>query len=99
MPKRILPVSATTVTSDVPVVDRKILHLLPPQRVVGSDQIAPLQYRLEDAARLLAVSKRTLERWIQQGRASATGRSKLRRMEYSEILRLLNELRREGEAA
>lgn len=75
------------------------LRLLPPQRVAESSQLAPLQYTLKDAARLLAVSKRTLERWIYQGRASATGRGKLRRIEYAEILRLLEDLRREGEAA
>lgn len=75
------------------------LRMLPPQRVADSDQIAPLQYRLKDAARLLAISQRTLEKWIQKGRISATGRGKLRRVEYAEILRVLEELRQEGEAA
>lgn len=80
---------------------KPVLRMLPPQRVADSEQIAPLQYNIKDAARLLAVSKRTLERWIEQGRVSATGRkgSKLRRVEYTEILRVLDELRREGEAA
>lgn len=78
---------------------KPMLRMLPPQRVADSDQIAPLQYRLKDAARLLAISQRTLEKWIQRGRISATGRGKLRRVEYAEILRVLDELRREGEVA
>lgn len=75
---------------------KPVLHMLPPQKVAGADQIAPLQYRLRDAARLLAVSERTLQKWIARGRLKATGSGKLRRVEYAEILRILDELRSEG---
>jgi excisionase family DNA binding protein len=77
---------------------KPVLRMLPPQRVADSDQIAPLQFQLKDAARLLAISNRTLQRWIKEGRMSATGRGKLRRVEYAELLRVLEELRRDGRA-
>jgi hypothetical protein len=50
-----------------------ILRLLPPQRVADTDQVAPLQYSINDTARLLAVSRRTIERLIARGELASVG--------------------------
>jgi excisionase family DNA binding protein len=63
-----------------------ILRLLPPQRVVDSDQVAPLQYSIVDTARLLAVSRRTVERLITQGELATVGRGRLKRVPYDSIV-------------
>jgi excisionase family DNA binding protein len=63
-----------------------VLRMLPPQKVAGSDQIAPLQYKIKDAARLLSVSPRTVERLLAAGELASVGRGKLRRIPYESIL-------------
>lgn len=63
-----------------------ILRLLPPQKVAGSDQIAPLQYKIEDTARLLSVSRRTVERLIACGELATVGTGRLRRVPYDSIV-------------
>lgn len=75
-----------------------ILRMLPPQRVADSEQVAPLQYKIEDTARLLSVSRRTVERLIAQGELETVGRGKLRRVLYSSILAYI-ERHRNDEAA
>jgi excisionase family DNA binding protein len=72
-----------------------ILRLLPPQRVADSDQIAPLQYRIEDAARLLSISRRTIQRLIARGELETVGRGKLRRIPYDSIVAYLDRNRNE----
>jgi hypothetical protein len=49
------------------------LRLLPPQRVAGSDQIAPLQYTIPDTARLLARSRRTVVEHSKLGKNPCIG--------------------------
>ncbi len=63
-----------------------VLRLLPPQRVVDSDQVAPLQYSIVDTGRLLAVSRRTVERLITQGQLATVGRGRLKRVPYDSIV-------------
>jgi len=65
-------------------------RLLPPQRVVGSEQVAPLQFKIEDTARLLSVSRRTVERLIERGELATVGTSKLKRIPYDSILAYQN---------
>lgn len=78
---------------------KPILRMIPPQRVADSDQIAPLQYTLKDTARLLAVSRRTVERMIARGELSTVGRGKLRRVPYDGIVAWQNRNRNDSEAA
>lgn len=99
MPKGRLPSGQKTSAHSKTLTERQVLDLPSPRHIVGTNQVAPLQYRLDDAARLLAISKRSLERWIQQGRVSSTGRGRFRRVEFAEILRVLDQLRGESEAA
>jgi excisionase family DNA binding protein len=63
-----------------------ILRLLPPQHVVDSDQVAPIQYTIRDTARLLSVSRRTVERLIEQGQLATVGRGRLKRVPYDSIV-------------
>ena len=65
-------------------------RLLPPQRVVGSDQVAPLQFKIEDTARLLSVSRRTVERLIEHGELATVGTRKLKRVPYDSIISYQN---------
>lgn len=58
----------------------------PPPRVTGGDTIGPFLYRLDDAARLLSCSKRTVERLIAQDELEAVGSGKLRRVLYESIV-------------
>jgi len=62
-----------------------ILRLLPPQRVAGSDQVAPLQFSITDTARLHGFSRRTVERLIANGELASVGRGKLRRVPFDSI--------------
>jgi excisionase family DNA binding protein len=62
------------------------LRLLPPQRVADTDQVAPLQYSINDTARLLAVSRRTIERLIARGELASVGTGKLKRVPYDSIV-------------
>ena len=62
-----------------------ILRLVTPQRVAGSDQVAPLQYSITDTARLLGFSRRTVERLIGNGELASVGRGKLRRVPFDSI--------------
>ncbi len=75
-----------------------ILHLLPPQRVAGSEQVAPLQYSIVDTARLLAMSRRTVERLIMRGELATVGQGKLKRVPYDSIVAYQNR-HRNDEAA
>jgi excisionase family DNA binding protein len=72
------------------------LHLLPPQRVADSEQIAPLQYTIADTARLLSVSRRTIERLIASGELATVGRGRLLRIPYDSIVAYLNRHRNEA---
>ncbi len=76
-----------------------VLRLLPPQRVADSEQIAPLQFKIQDTARLLAVSRSTVERLIEKGELSTVGRGKLKRVPYDSIVSYQNRNRNENEAA
>lgn len=71
------------------------LRLLPPQRVADSDQMAPLQYKIDDAARLLAVSRATILRLIARGELASVGQGKLRRVPYDSIVAYQNRHRNE----
>lgn len=72
-----------------------ILRMLPPQRVADSDQVAPLQYKIEDAARLLAVSRATILRLIARGELASVGQGKLKRVPYDSIVAYQNRHRNE----
>lgn len=72
-----------------------ILRLLPPQRVADSEQIAPLQYKLADVARLLQIGRRTVDRLIEQGELSTVGQGHLKRVPYDSIVAYLNRHRNE----
>lgn len=76
-----------------------ILRLIPPQRVADSDQVAPLQYSINDTARLLGFSRRTILRMLDRGELASVGRGKLRRVPYDSIVAWLNRNRNDGEAA
>jgi excisionase family DNA binding protein len=69
---------------------KQIFRLLPPQRVANSDQVAPLQYTIADTARLLSVSRRTVERLIERGELATVGQGKLKRVPYDSIIAYLN---------
>jgi excisionase family DNA binding protein len=75
-----------------------ILRLLPPQRVADSEQIAPLQFKIIETARLLAVSRRTIERWVERGELATVGTGKLKRIPYDSIIAYLNRHRSDEEA-
>ena len=77
---------------------KPILRLLPPQRVAGSDQVAPLQYSITDTARLLDFSRRTVERLIERGELATVGTGKLKRVPYDSIVAYQNR-HRNDEAA
>lgn len=72
-----------------------ILRMLPPQRVADSDQVAPLQYKIEEAARLLAVSRATILRLIARGELASVGQGKLKRVPYDSIVAYQNRHRNE----
>ena len=71
-------------------------RFLPPQRVADSDQIAPLQFKINDTARLLSVSRRTVERLIEDGELSTIGTGKLKRIPYDSIVAYQNRHRSDG---
>jgi excisionase family DNA binding protein len=71
------------------------LFALPPQRVIDSDQIAPLQYTIADTARLLSVSRRTVLRLIARGELATVGQGRLLRIPYDSIVAYLNRHRNE----
>jgi excisionase family DNA binding protein len=75
-----------------------ILRLLPPQRVADSEQVAPIQYKIEDTARLLSVSRRTVERLIERGELATVGSGRLKRIPYDSIAAYQNR-HRNDEAA
>lgn len=72
-----------------------ILRMLPQQRVADSDQVTPLQYKIEDAARLLAVSRATILRLIARGELASVGQGKLKRVPYDSIVAYQNRHRNE----
>jgi excisionase family DNA binding protein len=78
--------------------NNQVIRLLPPQRVANSDQIAPLQYSIKDTARLLSVSRRTVERLIAAGELATVGTGKLKRVPYDSIVAYQNR-NRSNEAA
>jgi excisionase family DNA binding protein len=63
-----------------------VLRLSPPQRVANGDQLAPLQYTIKDTARLLSLSRRTVERLIARGELATVGAGRLRRIPYDSIV-------------
>ena len=65
---------------------KPVLRMLPPQKVADSEYVAPLQYSIKDAARLLSISRRTVERLIARGELGSVGRGKLRRVPLADIL-------------
>jgi excisionase family DNA binding protein len=67
-----------------------ILRLIPPQKVADSDQVAPIQHKLEDTAQLLSVSRRTVERLIERGELATVGLGKLKRVPYDSIVAYQN---------
>lgn len=71
------------------------LRLLP-QRVAGSDQVAPLQYTINDTARLLSMSRRTVERLIARGELATVGSGRLRRVPFDSIVAYQNRHRNDG---
>jgi excisionase family DNA binding protein len=73
-----------------------IFRLLPPQKVAGGEQIAPLQYTIADTARLLSHSRRTVERLIERGELESVGTGRLRRVPYDTILAYLHRHRNES---
>lgn len=75
-----------------------VLRLIPPQKVADSDLIAPLQYKLEDVARLLSISRRTVNRLIVAGELATVGMGKLKRIPYDSIIAYQNR-HRSDEAA
>ena len=66
--------------------------------VAGRDQIVPLQYSINDTARLLGFSRRTVERLIAAGELATVERGKLRRVPYDSIVAYQNR-HRNDEAA
>lgn len=77
---------------------RSPLRLLPPQRVADSEQVAPLQYKIEDTARLLALSRSTVDRLINRGELDTTGCGRLKRVTYASIIAYLDRHRNDEEA-
>jgi excisionase family DNA binding protein len=75
-----------------------ILRLVSPQKVADSDQVAPIQYSILDTARLLAVSRRTIERLIERGELATVGTGRLKRIPYDSIVAYQNR-HRNDEAA
>jgi excisionase family DNA binding protein len=73
-----------------------ILRLIPPQRVADSDQVAPIQYSIMDTARLLSVSRRTVERLITQGELATVGTGRLKRVPYDSIVAYQQRHRNDG---
>lgn len=73
-----------------------ILRLITPQRVADSEYVAPLQYSIKDTARLLAVSRRTVERLIERGELATVGTGKLKRVPYDSIVAYQNRHRNEA---
>lgn len=61
-----------------------------PQKVAGCEEIAPLQFTINDTARLLSISPSTVRRLIAQGELASVGYGKLRRVPYDSILAYLN---------
>lgn len=74
------------------------LHLLPPQRVANGDQIAPLQYKVGDTARLLSVSDRTVKRLIKRGELASIGKGRMLRVPFDSIVDYQNRHRNDGGA-
>jgi hypothetical protein len=79
------PRSAIAVTGGGSMNNTPVLRLVTPQRVAGSDQVAPLQYSNTDTARLLGFSRRTDERLIGNRELASVGRGKLRRVPFDSI--------------
>src|SRR5262245_60962653 len=63
-----------------------LLRLIPPQKVVDGEQIAPLQFKIEDTAHLLGFSRRTVERLIERGELATVGVGKLKRVPFDSIV-------------
>lgn len=76
-----------------------ILHLLPPQKVADSELIAPLQYKVKDAARLMQFSRNTVLRLIRRGELATVGQGRLLRIPYDSILAYQNRHRNDQEAS
>lgn len=66
------------------------MRLVPPQRVADNEQVAPIQYRIPETARLLSFSRRTVERLIERGELATVGRGRLKRIPYDSIVAYQN---------
>lgn len=69
-----------------------------PQRIADSDKLAPLQYTIDDTARLLSVSRRTIVRLIERGELATVGTGRLKRVPFDSIVAYQNR-NRSDEAA
>lgn len=58
-------------------------------------KLTPLQHRIEEAAELLAVSRRTIERLIACGELETVGQGRLRRVTHASIIAYQNRHRNE----
>lgn len=67
----------------------------PPQRIAESGQLVPLQHKIADAARMLAMSKRTIERLIASGELDTVGTGQLRRIPDDSIVAYIERHRNE----
>lgn len=76
-----------------------ILRLLPPQKVAGSEQIAPLQYTVKETARLLGYSLRTVYRLIEAGNLETTGSRHMLRVTADSIFAYQQRSRNQKEAS
>lgn len=65
---------------------KPVLRLVAPQRVLGTDFVAPIQYSLRDTARLLSVSLSTVNRLVARGELPTVGRGRLRRIPFDAIV-------------
>lgn len=65
------------------------------ERVVNRDQVGPLQYTICDTARLLSISRRTVERLIMCGELDTVGSRRLKRVPYDSIVAYQNRHRNE----
>ncbi len=62
----------------------------PPEKVAGGSQITPLQFTINDTARLLSISPSTVRRFMDKGELASVGQGKLRRVPLDSIVAYQN---------
>jgi excisionase family DNA binding protein len=72
-----------------------IVRLLPPQRVANSELVAPLLYTINETARLISASPRTVHRLIERGELTAVGYGRLKRVTLDSIMAFIERHRHE----